>query len=49
MTSDGLPAPVATFATHAEAEAWLHAQSEPPRQVFIQMGGEPYLPEEPRA
>lgn len=43
MTSDGLPAPVATFATREEAEAWLHAQPEPPRQVFIQIGGEHYL------
>lgn len=43
LIRDGLPAPVATFATLAEAEAWLHAQPEPPRQVFIQVGGEHYL------
>jgi hypothetical protein len=43
MTSDGVPAPVATFTTREEAEAWLHAQPKPPRQVFIEIGGEPYL------
>jgi hypothetical protein len=43
MVRDGLPAPVATFTTREEAEAWLHAQPEPPRQVFIQIAGESYL------
>lgn len=43
MVHDGLPAPVATFATREEAEAWLHAQPEPPRQVLIRIGGEDYL------
>lgn len=43
LVHDGLPAPVATFATREEAEAWLHAQPEPPRQVLIRIGGEDYL------
>ncbi|MDC0711944.1 head protein [Stigmatella sp. ncwal1] len=43
MIRDGIPAPVATFDTREEAGAWLNHQPEPPRQVFIQIAGEPYL------
>ena len=43
MTREGVPPPVATFNTREEAEAWVHAQPEPPRQVFIQIAGEAYL------
>jgi hypothetical protein len=43
MTREGVPPPVATFNTREEAEAWVHAQPEPPRQVFIQIAGETYL------
>jgi hypothetical protein len=43
LTRDGVPPPVATFKTLQEAEAWVHAQPEPPRQVFIQVEGETYL------
>jgi hypothetical protein len=40
---DGIPSPVASFSTMDEARAWLDAQPEPPRQVFIQIAGENYL------
>lgn len=43
MLSEGLPAPVATFNTREEAEAWVQKQPEPPRQVFIQIAGEYHL------
>jgi len=43
MIRSGLPPPVATFNTQQEAEAWVHAQPEPPRQVSIQIAGETYL------
>ncbi|MBN1203729.1 MAG: head protein [Myxococcaceae bacterium] len=43
MTRGGLPAPVASFQTREEAEAWLALQPEPPRQVFITIAGEYYL------
>ncbi len=43
MIHDGLPAPVATFNTREEADAWLNSQAEPPRQVFITIAGEYYL------
>ncbi|RKH45750.1 head protein [Corallococcus sicarius] len=36
-------APVFRFSTHAEAEAWLQHEDEPPRQVVIQIGDKPYL------
>lgn len=43
MIREGLPAPIATFNTHAEADAWLHTQPEPPRQVFILIEGKYHL------
>ena len=43
MTRDGLPAPIASFRTRDEAEAWLTLQPEPPRQVFIAIAGEHHL------
>jgi hypothetical protein len=43
MIQDGLPAPVATFNTREEADAWLNSQAQPPRQVFITIAGEHYL------
>jgi hypothetical protein len=43
MVHEGLPAPVAAFATHDEAKAWLNTQPEPPRQVFVTIAGEYYL------
>jgi hypothetical protein len=43
MIRDGLPAPVATFNTHEEANTWLNNQPEPPRQVFILIAGEYHL------
>jgi hypothetical protein len=43
MTRGGLPAPVASFQTREEAEAWLSLQPEPPCQVFITIAGEAHL------
>jgi hypothetical protein len=43
MIREGVPPPIATFNTLEEAEAWVHAQPEPPRHVFIQIAGETYL------
>jgi hypothetical protein len=43
MIRDGVPPPALTFSTHEEANRWLHSQTEPPRQVFIQIAGEPHL------
>ncbi len=43
MIHDGLPAPVAAFATLEEANTWLQGQPEPPRQVFVTVAGEYYL------
>ncbi|SEU31326.1 head protein [Stigmatella erecta] len=43
MIREGIPAPMATFHTQEEARTWLEHQSEPPRQVFIHIGGEPHL------
>ena len=40
---EGIPPPTATFRTQEEARTWLDTQSEPPRQVFIQIAGENYL------
>ncbi len=40
LARDGLPPPVATFDTLVEAKAWVDSQPEPPRQVFILIGGE---------
>jgi hypothetical protein len=43
MIRDGVPPPAFTFSTHEEASKWLHSQAEPPRQIFIQIAGEPHL------
>jgi hypothetical protein len=43
MIHEGLPAPVAAFATYDEANAWLNSQPEPPRQVVVTVAGEYYL------
>jgi hypothetical protein len=43
MTRERLPAPVASFPTREEAEAWLARQPEPPHQVFITIAGEYHL------
>ena len=40
---EGLPPPVASFATRQEAEAWLQSQAAPPRQAVIQISGELHL------
>jgi hypothetical protein len=40
---EGLPPPVASFATRQEAEEWLQRQAAPPRQVVLQIAGEPHL------
>jgi hypothetical protein len=37
------PAPVASFKTREEAEAWLRSQAEPARRAWVSVGGEPYL------
>lgn len=39
MTREGISAPVASFQTREEAEAWLAQQPEPPCQVFIVIAG----------
>lgn len=39
MIHEGLPAPIASFNTVEEANAWLNSQPEPPRQVFITVSG----------
>jgi hypothetical protein len=43
MIRDGLPTVAASFSTLEEATSWLHAQNEPPRQVFVTIAGEYYL------
>ena len=40
---EGLPPPVASFATRQEAEAWLQSQPSPPRQAVLQIAGESHL------
>lgn len=40
---DGLPPPVASFATRQEAEAWLKNEPAPSKQAVIQIAGEPCL------
>lgn len=40
---DGLPPPVATFATLPEAEAWFKCEIRPPLQAVILIAGEPHL------
>ncbi|HSP78360.1 MAG TPA: head protein [Myxococcaceae bacterium] len=43
LKQGGLPPPVASFETRAEAEAWLESQPEPPRQAVIRIAGEDHL------
>jgi hypothetical protein len=43
MVRDGLPAPVATFKSRGEADAWLDAQPELPGHAFIMIAGEYHL------
>ncbi|NMO21803.1 head protein [Pyxidicoccus fallax] len=43
MLDAGLPEPVATFDTLAQARDWVDSQPEPPRQVVIVIAGEPHL------
>jgi hypothetical protein len=38
LTPSGL-----SFATKAEAEAWMHQQPTPPQQVLVDVAGAPYL------
>lgn len=40
---EGLPPPVASFATRQEAETWLQRQVAPPRQSVLQIAGELHL------
>jgi hypothetical protein len=42
-TSRGLPEPVATFDTRAEAEAWWANQPTPPHWVYVKVAGEHHL------
>ena len=37
---DSIPYVIAAFETHAEAKAWVEAQSDPPRKASILIGGE---------
>lgn len=37
------PVPMASFATRAEAEAWLRAQTDPVRRAWVSIGGDLYL------
>ncbi|HLL05541.1 MAG TPA: head protein [Myxococcaceae bacterium] len=43
LLREGSPAPVATFSSREEAEAWLNQQPEPPGHAFITIAGEYYL------
>jgi hypothetical protein len=43
VTSRGLPAPVASFDTLAEAAAWLKSHSAPSPSVFVRIAGEYHL------
>lgn len=40
---EGLPPPVASFATRQQAEAWFENEAAPPRQAVILVAGEPHL------
>jgi len=40
---EGLPPPVASFATREQAEVWLKNEPAPPRQAVIMIAGEPHL------
>ncbi len=43
LIDDGLPPPVASFATREEARSWVDSQPESPRQVVILIAGESHL------
>lgn len=43
LQKEGPPVSQASFATREEAEAWLKAQSQPARKMWVSIGGEPYL------
>jgi len=43
LLREGPPAPVATFSSREEAEAWLNNQPEPPGHAFIMIADEYYL------
>ncbi len=43
LKRDGIPPAVASFNTQEEAEAWLDAQTEPPRQAVLRIAGEDHL------
>jgi hypothetical protein len=43
LLRDGLPAPVASFATRQDAEAWFQNQPSPARQSILHIAGEPHL------
>ncbi len=40
---EGLPPPVASFSTQAEADSWFQAQVAPPLQAVIEIAGAPHL------
>ncbi len=40
---DGLPPPVASFATRQQAQAWFANEAAPPRHAVILVAGEPHL------
>jgi hypothetical protein len=40
---EGLPPPVASFATRQEAEDWFRNEATPPKQAVIAIAGEPHL------
>ncbi|MCY1040097.1 head protein [Corallococcus sp. bb12-1] len=43
IVNQGLKPSGLSFASKAEAEAWLHQQPTPPQQVVIDIAGAPYL------
>jgi len=43
LVREGLPPPVASFATRQEAEAWFKGEAAPPTKAVILIAGEPHL------
>jgi hypothetical protein len=43
LSRGGSMAPVASFRTREEAEAWLQSQPEPPRNAFISIAGKSHV------
>ncbi|MFY0583212.1 hypothetical protein ACN28S_60975 [Cystobacter fuscus] len=43
LKQDSPPAPLASFGTRQEADAWLSAQPAPPRRAWVLISGELYL------